>query len=254
MKTTNKSFFNKLYGRICSIWFITLLVTFKILLFPLYYFLLSKRSRRNDDRAHSLNNLWARLIVFSSGIRIEVQGLENLQPGQTYVFLPNHNSYLDIPVCNMILPGSFRFIGKKELAKVPLFGWMFERLHITINRSSHMDSYRSMIRAGKKLDEGISILIFPEGTIAHGKKVLSKFKDGAFKLACDKKIPLVPVSLIHTDRVIPDDSSFRIYPGKVKIIIHPPVPVFQDNKLTELPELRDQVYHTLYQSLAPYYA
>lgn len=242
----------KIWARICSIWLAVTLSVFKLLVFPLYYYLLSVRSLRNDNRAHQLNRIWAQTILMICGIRVEVTGRHHLQKGGPFVYVPNHNSYLDIPVCYLAFPGSFRFIGKKELNKVPLFGWMYERLYITVNRSSKMDSYRSFVRAAEKLRDGISMVIYPEGTIASHKKVLSKFKDGAFKVALETKSPLVPVSIIFSDRVLPEDGMFSIYPGKIQVIIHEPIPT-QNLTENELEDLKNKVQQILFNTLAPYY-
>lgn len=247
------TFAGKLYGRIWSIWFALLLVVFKLIIFPIYYFLLTGRSRKKDEIAHKVNMLLSLTVLTGSGITLEVEGKEHLDPNGTYVFTPNHNSYLDIPVCNIALNRSFRYIGKKELSKIPLFGWMYERLYITVNRASHVDAYKSMVRAGEKLDEGVSMLIYPEGTIFKGKKVLSTFKEGAFRIACKHQVPIVPISLIGTDSILPDQNGFRIYPGKVKVIIHPPVPTLGISP-EDSDRIKLSVFETLHTSLKPYYS
>jgi len=252
-KKRNKKKIYNLYGRMCSIWFILLLITIKLIFFPVYYYLLKKRTPFKDDLAHRLNTIWAKLIIFFSGIRIEVTGKENLQAGKTYVFIPNHNSYLDIPICNISLNTNFRYLGKKELSNVPLFGWMYERLYITVNRGSHIDAYKSMVRAEEKLKQGISMLIFPEGTIHNNKIVLSSFKDGAFRVAKSQGVPLVPISLIGTEKILPDDMSFRIFPGRVKVIIHPPV-FFDSGTEETLEEVKEKIYKVMFESLKTYYA
>jgi 1-acyl-sn-glycerol-3-phosphate acyltransferase len=252
MKNRN-SFAGKLYGRIWSIWFALLLVIFKLIIFPAYYFLLTRRSKKKDEIAHKVNMLLSLTVLTGSGITLKVEGKEHLDPKGTYVFTPNHNSYLDIPICNIALNRSFRYIGKKELSKIPLFGWMYERLYITVNRSSHVDAYKSMVRAGEKLDEGVSMLIYPEGTISRGKKILSTFKEGAFRIACKHQVPIVPVSLIGTDSILPDQSGFRIYPGKVRVIIHPPVSTIGVSP-EDSDRIKLKVFEILHTSLKPYYS
>lgn len=242
----------RFWARICSIWLALTLSTFKVLVFPIYYYLLSVRSRRNDDRAHELNRIWAKTILAINGIQVQVKGRHHLSKGKAYVYVPNHNSYLDIPVSYLAFPGSFRFIGKIELTKVPLFGWMYKRLYITVDRSSRLDSYRSFVNAAQKVREGLSMVIYPEGTIASHKKVLTKFKDGAFRVAIETQTPIVPVSVLFSDRVLPDNDLFRVYPGRVQVIIHEPIPT--DN-ITEdqIEDLKNQVHQVLFDTLAPYY-
>jgi 1-acyl-sn-glycerol-3-phosphate acyltransferase len=237
-------------GRIMSIWFAIVLILFKLIAFPIFFILLFKPYPKGQALAHQLNIYWSKIVFYLSGIRIHIIGKEKIDKNGTYVFTPNHNSYLDIPVCNIAVSNPFRFIGKKELSKVPLFGWMYKRLYVTVDRKSPRDSYRSYLRSAEFLKQGISMMIYPEGTIGKNKVILSAFKEGAFRVAIQTQVPVVPISLIGTDRILKDDGKFLLYPGKVTVIFHEPISTvgLTENDITPL---KNKVHDLLYYSLTP---
>jgi len=130
---------------------------------------------------------------------------------------------MDIPVLGLI-PFDLVFIGKRSLAKVPLFGYMFRSLHIAVDRHSMKSRVESVFKARKALDEGASVAFFPEGGISSERPpTMSKFKDGAFKLALDKQIPIIPITLSYNHLILPDDGKFLLRYKPIKVIIHEPI-------------------------------
>jgi 1-acyl-sn-glycerol-3-phosphate acyltransferase len=124
----------------------------------------------------------------------------------------------------MSIPGTFSFIGKISLGKVPLFGYMYSRLHILVDRKSPQSRVNSLRKAAEIIDAGGSISIFPEGTIPRENPQMIEFKDGAFRLAIEKQIPIVPVTIVNNWLILPDDGKYlpRIKP--CKLIFHEPIP------------------------------
>ncbi|MCB9231863.1 MAG: 1-acyl-sn-glycerol-3-phosphate acyltransferase [Bacteroidia bacterium] len=240
---------NILY-RIWSLWFYFLFVGLFVLIFPFFWILLSFKKPWTHNLAHKINAVWGRCITYGALVFTRSYGQRKLDKNTAYVFAPNHSSYLDIPVCNLAIRNQFRFMGKAELNKIPLFGWMFNRLHVAVQRESKIGSYRSFIKAQQKLQEGLSVLIFPEGTIPDKKKVtLGRFKDGAFRLAVENQVPLVPVSIIGTDRALPDDGKLLLHPGKVKVIFHDPIET-RGLTLDDVPELKQKVFDLIHVTIA----
>lgn len=235
--------------RIWSIYFYTLFFGFFALIFPLHFFLLMTRKRWAHDIAHRLNMVWGWVILYPVGVWVRSERQNRLKRNQTYIFAANHTSYLDIPICNLSIHPSFRFIGKAELNKLPLFGYMFKRLHISVNRGSVTDSFKSFKRARKKLDNGRSILIFPEATIPDKTQVtLKKFKDGAFRMAIEAGVPVVPVTILGADIAMPDNGKLLIYPHRIRVIIHDPIPTL-GLELSDAAKLRDQVYDLMFETI-----
>jgi 1-acyl-sn-glycerol-3-phosphate acyltransferase len=235
--------------RIWSIFFMVLFGGFFALIFPLHFLLLLSDRTWAHDLSHFLNRVWGIVIMYPTGLWLQPEGRKQLKRKGVYLFTPNHTSYLDIPICNVSILHSFRFIGKAELNNMPLFGYMFRRLHISVNRGSVTDSYKSFKEARRKLEDGRSILLFPEATIPNKKTVtLKKFKDGAFRMAIETGTPVVPVTILRADKALPDDGRYLIYPQRIRVLFHAPIPT-TDLAVADAPALRDQVYQIIFDTL-----
>ncbi|MCC5929331.1 MAG: 1-acyl-sn-glycerol-3-phosphate acyltransferase [Cyclobacteriaceae bacterium] len=166
--------------------------------------------------------LWARLNSFLTPIWVRVKGRKNLKKGQSYVFVANHLSSYDIFVLYGWLGVDFRWTMKRELRKVPGLGFASEKVgHIFLDRSNTKAAVDSIKAAREKIKGGTSIVVFPEGT-RNITGETGRFKKGAFMLAIDLKLPIVPLSIKGTDKILPADT-FDLFPGKASITIHPPV-------------------------------
>jgi 1-acyl-sn-glycerol-3-phosphate acyltransferase len=235
--------------RLWSIFFYLLFGCFFALIFPLHFLLLLSSHVWAHDVSHFLNRLWGFVIMYPTGLWVTWEGRRQLQRGQPYLFTPNHTSYLDIPICNVSIHRSFRFMGKAELNSLPLFGYMFKRLHVSVNRGSVTDSFKSFKLAQRKLEEGRSLLIFPEATIPDKKSVtLKKFKDGAFRMAIETGVPIVPVTILRADKALPDDGRLIIHPQGIRVVFHTPIAT-TGMTVADAPALRDRVYQLIFDTL-----
>jgi 1-acyl-sn-glycerol-3-phosphate acyltransferase len=145
-----------------------------------------------------INRWWARLLFLFIFIPFQTENRGKLDRKKQYIFCPNHFSYLDIPSVGLA-PHNTIFVGKSEMSKVPLFGFMYRKLHITVDRTKLKSRYASLEKSMQAIDEGKSLIIYPEGGIITAKEpVLSKFKDGLFVLLLRNKFPsyLSPFHLI----------------------------------------------------------
>jgi 1-acyl-sn-glycerol-3-phosphate acyltransferase len=177
----------------------------------------------SGNRSHRVAALWANLILIISGVRTQLFNTEVLVPGQSYIFAANHRSAYDIPVLLAKLPIQFRWLAKDSLFKIPLFGWAMKRTgYIPINRSHPKQAYQSLLMAAKKVNEGTSVVIFPEGTRQETDH-LGEFKKGGFILALKSKKPIVPIGIQGSSQVL-SKNGFRITPGTIKIILGNPIP------------------------------
>jgi 1-acyl-sn-glycerol-3-phosphate acyltransferase len=235
--------------RIWSMVFYVSFVLFFLIIFPFHFVLLLFKRRWTHDLSHRLNMLWGMVIMYPTGIWPQPIGRKGIDRKRVYIFVPNHSSYLDIPICNVSIPQSFRFVGKAELNSLPLFGYMFKRLHIPVPRESAKGSYRSIAQAIEKLKSGRSVLIFPEGTIPDKRKVdLLRFKDGAFRMAIESGFPIVPMTIVGADRALLDDGKWLIRPTKVKVIFHDPIETV-GMEMSQAGELKDRVFKLLMNTL-----
>ncbi len=234
---------------IWSVWLAIHFLSVFFLILPFLYLTLSRPAWY--PAAHALRKWWGAYILFMSGIRLKPEFEVPLEKGKTYVFVPNHSSYLDIPSVTVLLPGYFIFMAKAELAKLPLFGIFFRTIDIAVNRKSAIQSHKSFLKAGKRLANGVSICLFPEGTIPPNSPELGKFKDGPFRLAIESGVEIVPITLPDNHKRLPDKGSFYGTPGKMRMYVHRPIPA-AGLKLEDTASLKQEVYRIIESKLAEY--
>jgi len=171
---------------------------------------------------HKLAKAWARSLLWIAGVKVAVEGLENVPPGGSYVFISNHQSYFDVPAILPNIAAQFRFLAKKPLFSVPFIGYHLRRSgHLAVDIADPRESLKSMSEAARVIQEkGISILLFPEGGRTHG--LLEPFKDGAAYIAIKAGVPVVPICLIGTGKVLPVHGKV-IRPGRVVMRIGRPL-------------------------------
>jgi 1-acyl-sn-glycerol-3-phosphate acyltransferase len=171
---------------------------------------------------HIIARIWAKSILFVSGIKVDVQGLANIEPGKSYIYMANHRSNFDIPVLLSCLPVQFRWLAKAELFKIPIFGRAMSGAgYVKIDRSNRESAFRSIDEVAAKMKNGISVMIFPEGTRSQDGN-LKSFKKGGFVMAVDTGVPIVPIILRGT-RSIMTKGSWRISPDRVALSIEKPI-------------------------------
>jgi 1-acyl-sn-glycerol-3-phosphate acyltransferase len=168
-------------------------------------------------------NRWcARILLIFIGIPFKVEYKKKLAGSGQYIFCPNHFSFLDIPTMGLNHHNSI-FVGKSDMEKIPMFGFMYSRLHITVDRSKLKSRYTSLMRSRSAIDEGKSLIIFPEGGIVtEHDPVMGNFKDGAFRISIEKQIPIVPVTIPYNWIILPADE-FVLTWKPIKVIFHEPV-------------------------------
>lgn len=193
------------------------------------------------------NRWWAYCIFFLCFIPFRIEYRKPLSKRKQYIFTPNHFSYLDIPImglnrCNTI------FVGKHAMGKIPLFGFMYNKLHITVDRAKLKSKYTTLLRSMEAIDEGKSLVIFPEGGVLtkHAPK-LAPFKDGAFRLAIEKQIPIVPVTIPYNWIILPD-NEFLLRWRKMKLIFHEPVST-EGMTIKDLDFLKEKIFRIIEKEL-----
>lgn len=188
-------------------------------------------------------------MLIPLGLFYSIEKKSKLNPKQAYIFCPNHTSYLDIMLIYISIPIYFHTMGKAELRKVPLFRKFFDRMNIPVNRKSVLDSHRAFRRAASDIDKGISVALFPEGTIHHNGPVMGRFKNGPFRLAIEKQIPIVPITFMNNWILLPDDFHRHVgHPGFARIIMHKPIEtkgMTEDDLETLKTKVRDAINQPL---------
>lgn len=207
-------------------------------LYPLFF--LSVQNKRLHWLGHFCYRLWGSVVYIFSFVPLIVRR-EFHQKGKTpYVFVANHTSYLDIPLMYLLTRGNVAFLGKSSLAKAPLFGYLYKNLHILVDRKHRDSKVEAMDKCRKKIERGHSVIIFSEGTIPRTPPVLNDFKDGAFRLAIEKQIPIIPVTIPYNWLILPDDKSFSVSWHICKATVHEAISTVGMVD-ADTPALRDKV-------------
>jgi 1-acyl-sn-glycerol-3-phosphate acyltransferase len=212
--------FKKLRIQVYRFWvYLCFLVVF-LILYPFFFVFIQRESWKKYG--HFMNKVWAHMVFWTCGLRTDVRYKFKPNSTDSYVYCANHSSYLDIPSLCYALPGYFVLIGKSSLGKVPLFGYMFRNLYISVDRKSPKSRYDAMKKSLETIDKGRSLGVFPEGTIPKDTPKLSSFKDGAFRTAIEKQVPVVPVVIANNWKILPDDGKFipHLYP-MITIVCEP---------------------------------
>ena len=177
---------------------------------------------RTGRLVHSIGALWCRIIVRLSGVKVRVEGVENLPADRPVIMLSNHQGAFDIPVLQGWLPLQFRWVAKKSLFSIPVVGWSMTLAgYISIERERSMKAYRSLLKAAEKIRAGTSVLVFPEGTRSATGRLLP-FKKGAFLLASKSGVPVVPIAINGTAGIM-KKGSLLIRPAAVTVRVGRPI-------------------------------
>jgi len=172
---------------------------------------------------HRMAQIWGKLLLAASFIRVRVEGLEKLDPCANYVFASNHTSYMDIPAILARLPHQFRFFAKTGLFLIPFLGWHLKRAgHLPVDRSNARNSLKSMSEGARIVAErGISVLLFPEG--GRTPEGLRPFKEGAAYIAIKAGVPVVPMAIVGMRPLLPM-GSIHLRSGQAVLRIGDPIP------------------------------
>lgn len=197
-----------------------------------------------------VGTLWGWLLCRLNFTPVRVAGTEHAVPGQAYVILANHRSHFDIPAFYGHWPRQFRWVMKAELRRVPFLGWATAVLgNLFLDRTDRSRAMAQLLAARPLLDQGISVLVFPEGTRSLTGR-MQGFRKGGFVLALDAGLPMLPVSISGTHAILPP-GGFRPLPGRVRITIHPPIPTTGLGP-DDIPALADRVRDIIASGLEPH--
>jgi len=210
--------FKCLFWILYRIWFYILVALPIIVLFP--FLLISVLKESWYQHFFNLARVWAKCILVGMGFVWKIECEQIQEPNKSYMYIANHTSMADIMLMLVSAKNPFVFVGKKELAKIPLFGFFYKRTCILVDRSSERSRKAVFLSAQRRLEQGLSICIFPEGGVPEEHIVLDTFKDGAFRLAINHQIPIVPMTFLDNKKRF-SYTFFSGSPGKMRVKIHP---------------------------------
>jgi len=198
-------------------WFYILMFITIILMSPLLIVLTAKESYYH--LLWKLVRVWSKVLIYGMGFRLEIQLDEEIEPDKSYMFCPNHASLMDPFVLIVLSKNPIVFVGKKELVNIPIFGFFYKKVVIMVDRSSPKSRKRVYKKAKERLQNGVSMAIFPEGLVPKENVILAPFKKGAFSLAIEFQIPIVPQVYYDCKRLF-SWNFFKGGPGVFRIRQH----------------------------------
>jgi 1-acyl-sn-glycerol-3-phosphate acyltransferase len=222
------------------IWFYLLVLLPIIVLFPLILFTIL--SEKTYPLFFKIARLWARVILIGMGFRYSIKGTENFEAGKSYMLVANHTSMTDIMLMLLAVKNHpFVFVGKKELVNIPVFGFIYKRVCILVDRENSKSRFAVFERAQNRIQQGLSICIFPEGGVPDESILLDEFKDGAFRIAIEHQLTIIPLTFYDNKKRF-SYTFFSGSPGKMRAKIHPPIETIgktMDDKLHLKQQVRD---------------
>ena len=232
-------------GRIFAAWaMLTFIATMLIILLPTWIMGLLPEPKRT--RAFiQLSRIWMAVWLPLAGIRLVIKGREKFVKGENYVVVCNHNSFMDVPVTSPGIPGANKTIAKIEMAKIPLFGLIYRRGSVLVDRKSEESRLKSYAYMKRVLDMGLHMCIYPEGTRNKTTNPLKEFKDGAFRLAVESQKPVIPAVLFNTKKVLPQQKAFYFWPSKIEMHFLDPVET-KGLQMSEVKQLKETIFQTMW--------
>lgn len=207
-----------LFAVFYRIWFYFIVAIATITLFP--FLLISILKNSWYPFFFKVARAWSAIILYGIGCIPIIKREIRYQKGKSYMFVANHTSMTDIMLMFHATKNPFVFVGKKELAKIPLFGYIYKRTCILVDRGNNKSRVEAFRRAEIRLNEGLSVCIFPEGGVPDDLSILlDEFKDGAFRLAIEHQIPIAPMTFHDNKKRFPY-SFFIGSPGKMRAKVH----------------------------------
>lgn len=228
------------------IWFYILIGIIIILLFPLLF--LSILREEWYPYFFRLAQLWARGVLIGMGFYTVIKKDQSFKKGESYMLIANHTSMADIMLMLVVAKNPFVFVGKKELSKIPLFGFFYKRTCILVDRENSKSRLAVYERAQKRLNQGLSICIFPEGLVPEDESiVLAEFKDGAFRLAIEHQISIVPITIYDNKKRL-SYTFFSGSPGLMRVKVHEFIPT-QGFTVDDKKAIRDKAWDIINKEL-----
>jgi 1-acyl-sn-glycerol-3-phosphate acyltransferase len=210
--------FSYFFILVWRIWFYCWLLLTIIPVFPVLLVVTS--SEKMYPTFYKIARAWAKTLLFVMGFKVDVIEEQVLKKEKSFMFCPNHTSMIDVFVMLAITKNPFVFVGKIELTKIPIFGFFYKRTCIIVDRSDSKSRNSVFDKARLRLDDGLDICIFPEGLVpADESVVLSDFKNGAFRLAIEYQIPIVPITMYDCKKLF-SYTFFSGSPGKLRVKVH----------------------------------
>ncbi len=225
--------------RTIFVWSCIVIATFILGVFAFVTYPFDRRGRVG----HRYARLWGKIALLANRVKVRVEGMEHLNGRGPYIFMSNHQGYYDIFTLLSHLPYQFKWLAKKELFSVPILGWTMAAVgYIRIDRGGTRDTVRAMDEAAQKIQEGMSVVIFPEGSRSPDGSI-QPFKKGGFTLAIKSKVPIVPIAISGSRDIMPKDR-LTAAAGEIRMFVGHPIEI-QHYSLKDRGSLMRKVRETI---------
>ena len=214
----------KIVGRICATWAVLVFIaTLLVIFIPFLRFSYAVSEPKKTRRFAAISRVWMGVYLPLIGCPLFVRGRKNFTPGENYVVVCNHNSLMDVPISYPAIPGGNKTIAKIEMAKIPLFGLIYQTGSVLVDRKSETSRKESYMKMRRVLEMGLHMCLYAEGTRNQTDQPLKSFHDGAFRLAIDSGKAIIPSLIFNTRKVLPASKTFFLIPHKMEMHFLPPV-------------------------------
>lgn len=237
----SRHFLKAIAGRGWALWGLCLFVGTLLLAMPFYALCYLMKEPRRAEWHRQVSRVWMGFFLPCIGCPLTTRGAEYFEEGKRYVVVCNHNSMMDVPVSTPFMPKANKTIAKKEFAKMPLFGWIYALGSVLVDRKSEQSRKQSFAKMKQALSLGLDMVIYPEGTRNRTSLPLKPFHEGAFRLAVETGVPVVPALIFNTRRILPPGKPFFLLPHIIEMHFLPPQP---PGNLTA-PELKEKVFKAM---------
>jgi len=227
-----KEILARIFALWAMLWFVSTMLIFFI---PIWITGMWPEPKRTDILLKIIR-FWMGFYLFIIGFRLKVKGKENFKKETSYIVVCNHNSLMDVPVSSTSIPGISKTIAKIEMSRIPIFGMIYKRGSLLVDRSSDESRKESYNKMKAVLEMGMHMCIYPEGTRNKTGQSLQRFHDGAFRLAEESGFPIMPSVIFNTTKALPANKTFYYWPAKTEIHFLDPVSV-NSHSSAELKEI-----------------
>jgi 1-acyl-sn-glycerol-3-phosphate acyltransferase len=190
--------------------------------------------------------LWCSIAFLLGGYWHRIEFEEEIDFSKPMVIVANHTSFLDTPLMCMVVQGNYHFLGKVELLKNPVLRLFFQTIDVPVDRQNRMAAFRALKRVEENIRKGMSLILYPEGTMSRTAPEMGEFKAGAFKLAVDTKVPILPVTFVNNyDLLLTNGTEHGSKPGLMEVYVHKPILTENINTPDEMEQLSNKVFQTV---------
>jgi 1-acyl-sn-glycerol-3-phosphate acyltransferase len=235
--------FKEIFGRIWAVWGLVLFVATLLPAAILIWISTFIREPRGTEFFRRVSKVWMTIFLYLIGCPIKVKGRHHFKKGQAYIVTCNHNSLMDVPLSTPFIPGPNKTIAKVEMSRIPVFGMIYTRGSVLVDRKSDESRRKSFEEMRAVLAQGMHMCIYPEGTRNKTGEPLKSFYEGAFKLASDTGTPIIPALIFNTGKVLPSNRKFFLWPKPLSIHFLEPIPVSQKE---DPGVLKEKVFKTMW--------